>query len=119
MYISLSFGFLYGRYVLFSKLNVTSKKSTSVRLVTTSILIFLKILIIFFRILFVCCLFILRRINNPSSLYKPIFDVTMWSYDSAEVCELIGIYIQSLLTNILSKDNMGLYRDDGYLSFVK
>ena len=41
------------------------------------------------------------------------FDVTMGSYDGAEVCELIGIYIQSLLTNILSKDNMGLYRDDG------
>ena len=41
------------------------------------------------------------------------FDVTMGSYDGAEVCKLIGIYIQSLLTNILSKDNMGLYRDDG------
>ena len=41
------------------------------------------------------------------------FDVTMGSYDGAEVCELIGIYIQSLLTNILSKDNMGLYRDNG------
>ena len=37
----------------------------------------------------------------------------MGSYDGAELCELIGIYIQSLLTNILSKDNMGLYRDDG------
>ena len=37
----------------------------------------------------------------------------MGSYDGAEVCELIGIYIKSLLTNILSKDNMGLYRDDG------
>ena len=41
------------------------------------------------------------------------FDVTIGSYDGAEVCELIGIYIQSLLTNILSKDNMSLYRDDG------
>ena len=41
------------------------------------------------------------------------FDVTMGNYDGAEVWELIGIYIQSLLTNILSKDNMGLYRDDG------
>ena len=37
----------------------------------------------------------------------------MGSYDGAEFCDLIGIYIQSLLTNILSKDNMGLYRDDG------
>ena len=41
------------------------------------------------------------------------FDVMMGSYDGAELCELIGIYIQSLLTNILSKDKMGLYRDDG------
>ena len=41
------------------------------------------------------------------------FDVTMGSYDGAELCGLIGIYIQSILRNILSKDNMGLYRDDG------
>ena len=41
------------------------------------------------------------------------FDVTMGSYDEVELCELIGINIQSLLTNILSKNNMGLYRDDG------
>ena len=34
MYINWSLGFLYVRYVLFSKLNVTSKKSISVRLVT-------------------------------------------------------------------------------------
>ena len=37
----------------------------------------------------------------------------MGSYDGAELCKLIGIYIQSLLTNILSKDNMGLSRDNG------
>ena len=41
------------------------------------------------------------------------FNVTMGSYDGAELCEIIGIYIQSLLINILSNDNMGLYRDDG------
>ena len=41
------------------------------------------------------------------------FDVTMGNYDGAELCKLIGIYIQSLLTDILSKDNMGLYRDEG------
>ena len=40
------------------------------------------------------------------------FDVTTGSYDGAELCVLIGIYIQSLLINILSKDSMGLYRDD-------
>ena len=48
-----------------------------------------------------------------------LFDVTMRSYDSVDLCKLIGIYIQSLLTNILSKDNMGLYRDDGLLMLCK
>ena len=60
LYINWSSGFLYGQYVLLSKLNVTSKKSASVRLVTISILtsIFLKILIIFFVLyLLVACLF--------------------------------------------------------------
>ena len=47
------------------------------------------------------------------------FDVTMGSYDGAELCELIGIYIQSLLTNILSKNNMSLYRDDGLFILCK
>ena len=40
------------------------------------------------------------------------FDITVGSYDGAELCELIGIYIQTLLTNLLSKDNMSLYRDN-------
>ena len=57
VYINLSFGFLHGRYALFSKLNVTCRKSTSVRLATISILksIFLKIMIIFVRVSPVCC----------------------------------------------------------------
>ena len=40
------------------------------------------------------------------------FDVTMGSSDDAELFELIGIYIQSLLESTLEKDQMGLYRDD-------
>ena len=47
------------------------------------------------------------------------FDVAMGSYDSAELCELIGIYIQSLLINILSKDIIGLYKDDGLIILRK
>ena len=44
------------------------------------------------------------------------FDVTMGSFDGAELCELIGIYIQSLLTDsieLITKENIGLYQDDG------
>ena len=37
------------------------------------------------------------------------FDVTMGSFDEAEICELVGLYIQSKLEKILSKSNFGLY----------
>ena len=43
------------------------------------------------------------------------FDVTMGSYDGAQLCELIGIYIQCLLENTLEEDLMGLYRDDWFI----
>ena len=41
------------------------------------------------------------------------FDVTMGSYDGAEVCELIGIFMLSLIGNKHNPNNIGLYRDDG------
>ena len=37
----------------------------------------------------------------------------MGSFDGAEICELVGLYIQSKLKKILPKSNFGLYRDDG------
>ena len=46
------------------------------------------------------------------------FDLTMGSFDGAELCELIGIYIQSLLTDsieLITTENIGLYRDDGLI----
>ena len=36
----------------------------------------------------------------------------MGSFDGTEICEVVGLYIQSNLENILSKINFGLYRDD-------
>jgi len=41
-----------------------------------------------------------------------LFDATMGSYDGAETCELVGIYMLSLITPKF-KDQVGLYRDDG------
>lgn len=46
-----------------------------------------------------------------------MFDVTMGSYDGAEVCELVGLYILSTLSNMYKKENIGLYRDDGLAIF--
>ena len=39
------------------------------------------------------------------------FDVTMGSYDGAEICELVGLYLLSQLQNL--NINVGPYRDDG------
>ena len=41
------------------------------------------------------------------------FDVTMGSYDGAEVCELVGLYLLHHLSGILGKEAVGLYHDDG------
>ena len=41
------------------------------------------------------------------------FDVTMGSFDGAEICELVRLYIQSKLEKILPKSNLGLYQDNG------
>lgn len=42
-----------------------------------------------------------------------LFDTTMGAYDGAECCELIGLYMLSLLKANYPQINMGLYRDDG------
>ena len=39
------------------------------------------------------------------------FDVSMGSFDGAEICELVGIYILSSLSNKPDKQSTGLYRD--------
>ena len=41
------------------------------------------------------------------------FDVSVGCYDGTEVCEIVGSYILNLLRNILYKDLVGLYWDDG------
>ena len=37
----------------------------------------------------------------------------MGCYDDAEVCEIVGSYVLNLLSNILGKHILGLYRDNG------
>ena len=44
---------------------------------------------------------------------KSCIDVTMTSFDGAEICELVGIHILSLLSNKLDEQSTGLCRDDG------
>ena len=37
----------------------------------------------------------------------------MGSYDGAETCELVGTFILAEISNLIPKENIGLYRDDG------
>ena len=46
-----------------------------------------------------------------------LFDVTMGAYDGAEICELIGTFLLSIIIGIYDKRNIGLYRDDGLAVF--
>ena len=52
---------------------------------------------------------------------KEKFDVPQGSYDGAEACELVGLYILHKLTKgkdpIFKKEHVGLYRDDGLAVF--
>lgn len=39
----------------------------------------------------------------------------MGSFDGAEICELVGIFILNRLSSVVNKANVGLYRDDGLM----
>ena len=41
------------------------------------------------------------------------FDVPMGCNDGAEICELVGIFVLNKLSEIVDKNDFGLYRDDG------
>ena len=42
-----------------------------------------------------------------------LFDVTIGSYDEAEVCELVGLFLLHQMKNTFPSIDFGLYRDDG------
>ena len=42
-----------------------------------------------------------------------LFDVTMGSYDGAQVTDLVGLFILHKLKQEIPQINFGLYRDDG------
>ena len=51
--------------------------------------------------------------NRGSKKEKVTLMFSMGAYDGAEVCELIGIFMLSLLSKHINKNHIGLYRDDG------
>ena len=55
--------------------------------------------------------------NMPLRKIRSDFDVTMCSFDGAETCELVGLFLLSQLTHLDA--NVGLYRDDGLTTWTK
>ena len=47
--------------------------------------------------------------TRKKKLTDSYFVVTMGSFDGAEICELVRLYIHSKLEKILPKSNFGLY----------
>ena len=48
-----------------------------------------------------------------NKIRNPLFDVTMGSFDGAEICELVGLYLLHQMKDNFPDINFGLYRDDG------
>ena len=48
--------------------------------------------------------------------YNSSFDVTMESFDGAEICKMVGLYLLDKLSNLLGQENIGHYRDDGLVA---
>ena len=45
------------------------------------------------------------------------FDITIGSFNGAEVCELVGLYLLNILKKESCGKNIGLYRDDSLSCF--
>ena len=43
----------------------------------------------------------------------PDFDITIGSDEGAEECEMVGLFLLEKLNEIIPKEDMGIYRDDG------
>ena len=41
------------------------------------------------------------------------FDVALGSFDGAEICKLVGLFLLDQLAGVFGKENFGHYREDG------
>ena len=73
------------------------------------------------RIINHCCKSLLFSDNKTGKkkATDACFDVIMGGFDGAEICELVGLYIQSKLEKILPKSNFGLYIPRRWTNLIK
>ena len=51
--------------------------------------------------------------SKENTINESLFDIIMGRYDGAKICELLGLYILSILGKVYGIQNVGLYQDDG------
>ena len=56
---------------------------------------------------------LLHHQNNVWTKKSGLFDITMGSYDGAQITDLVGLLILHKLNTVSPRINFGLYRDDG------
>ena len=57
--------------------------------------------------------------NLEKEISRKLRCCTMRSFDGAEICELVQLFIQGSLENMLCKRNFGLYQDEGLILLRK
>ena len=67
--------------------------------------------------IFHCRKSLLYHNGEPWQKKEGDFDVTMGSYDGAEICELVGLFFLEIMQKRYKHANIGLYRDDGLAAF--
>ena len=60
-----------------------------------------------------------NTIMNSRKAFLQHFDATEGSFDGAEICELVGLYLLNQLKDIITNGSFGGYRDDGLAVVTK
>ena len=60
-----------------------------------------------------------NTIMNSRKAFLQHFDVTEGSFDGAEICEFVGLYLLNQLKDIITNGSFGGYRDDGLAVLTK
>ena len=52
--------------------------------------------------------------KHTTKMRRQLLDVTMGSFDGAEICKLVGLYLLDKLSSVIGRQNVGLYKDNGF-----
>ena len=52
--------------------------------------------------------------KHTTKMRRQLLDVTMGSFDGADICKLVGLYLLDKLSSVIGRQNVGLYKDNGF-----